>query len=363
MPFQRPALSVLQQQAESDITSRIDGGVPALRRSIFGALSKGLAGLAHGLYSYLQSRSVQSVPYTATGSDLEGWATLFGVTRGAASVASGLVRFAGDPGRTIAAGSTLTSADGFEYSIDAPLLISGSGTVDGSVTCLTPGAAGNLASSNILSFISAPIGINASAVVQAPGLAGGMDAGDDEALRAALLQRIQNAPHGGSAADYIFWAKQVINISRAWVFPLYSGAGTVRVFVANDAYSGANLATAGDVLAAQSYIDSVKPVTVAVSDGLGGWTSGVTVAAPIKTPVAITLSVSPDNAEVRAAITANLTALFRDEAAPEGSVPLNHIRVAIGTATGEFDHNLTAPVATPTAAAGHILSLGTITWL
>jgi len=363
MPFSRPRLSDLQSQIESDITSRIEGAVPALRRSVFGALSRALAAIAHGLHAFLQDRALQSVPYTATGFDLESWASLFSVLRSASALAAGPVAFSGTPGNVISAGSTLVSAAGAEYEVSSLVTIDGGGTGVGSVTALAPGAAGNLASSSVLSFISAPIGIDSTATVAPPGLQGGRDVGSDDDLRAALVARIQNPPHGGTAADYEFWALQVPAISRAWVFPLYSGAGTVRVFVANDAYVGATLADPADVTAAQVYIDAAKPVTVAVSDGMGGWVSGVTVIAPTRQPVPVSLSVTPDTPAVRAAIEANLALLFADEAAPEAGIPLNHIRVAIATAAGEFDHVLTLPASAPVAAANSILTLGTITWL
>ena len=59
-------------------------------------------------------------------------------------------------------------------------------------------------------------------------LAGGTDAETDEQLRSRILQRIQNVPMGGSAADYVNWALAVPGVTRAWAAP-EQGPGTITV--------------------------------------------------------------------------------------------------------------------------------------
>ena len=107
----------------------------------------------------------------------------------------------------------------------------------------------------------------------------------------------------------------------------------------------------------------MKPVTVVkeTTPGSGIFVSGLTAIAPTKYPIAFSLSLNPITSQ--AAVTAALTALFKAEAAPEGSVLISHIREAIGGASGVYDYNLTTPTANVTAPAGNICTVGTITWL
>ena len=59
-------------------------------------------------------------------------------------------------------------------------------------------------------------------------MTGGTDTETDEQLRARILQRIQNPPMGGSAADYVAWALAVPGVTRAWAAP-EQGIGTITV--------------------------------------------------------------------------------------------------------------------------------------
>lgn len=350
MALTRPSLTELNSRSQADVTTRIAGATPGQPRTILGSLVSALAGALHGLLGLLLERSKQDVPYTATGIDLERWASIWAITRKQPTKASGAGTATGASGVQITAGTRLQSESTAIYVVDT-LVETVGGTAQLSITALDAGAAGNLAAGATLRWVNAPSGLAATVTVGAGGIGGGADLESDDGLRARMLQRIQAPGQGGSADDYKTWALSLTQITRAWVFPLYSGAGTVRVYVANDAYEGATLASAADVVATQTYLDQVKPVTATA-----------TAVAPTATPVDYTLSVVPNTDENRAAVEAALAELYYREAVPEGSISLNKSRVAIGSA-GIDDFTMTEPTSAATAAAGAILTRGTITWL
>lgn len=350
MPLIRPSLAELSATTNADLSTRIGSATPGQRRSLLGALGAALVGALHGLYGALIERSKQHVPTTATATDLERWAGLWGVARKQPTQADGAATATGASGVLIPADTRLQSAAGVAYTVDADVTTAG-GTASLAITAVDAGANGNQPAGAVLSWVNPPSGLAATVTVGPDGLGGGADLETDDGLRARLEQRIQAPGHGGNAEDYRSWALSVGPITRAWVFPLYSGAGTVRIYVANDAYVGATLASAGDVSDVQAYLDSVKPVTATV-----------TAVAPTATPVDYTLSITPDNAETRAAVQAALAALYLREAVPEGAISLNRMIVAIGS-SGLDDFAMTVPAAEPDAAAGCILTLGAITWV
>ena len=59
-------------------------------------------------------------------------------------------------------------------------------------------------------------------------MTGGVEAENDDDLRARILQRIQNPPMGGAQADYVTWALAVPGVTRAWAAP-EQGIGTITV--------------------------------------------------------------------------------------------------------------------------------------
>jgi uncharacterized phage protein gp47/JayE len=155
---------------------------------------------------------------------------------------------------------------------------------------------------------------------------------------------------GGARSDYEAWALQVAGVTRAWVYPLENGPGTVVVRFVRDNDTSL-IPDSAEVAAVQAYIDDLRPVT-----------ANVTVEAPTASPLNMTIQLTPNTAAVRAAVTAELTDVLQREAAPGGTILLSHLREAISVAAGEVNNVLTTPTADVTHAAGEMPVLGTITW-
>lgn len=354
MAFNRPSLQELIDRTQADINTYLPGADARLRRSFVYVLARILAGIAHGIYGYLDWISRQVIPDTADADMLEVHASWWGVNRIAAAPATGTVRFTGTNGSSIPAGTVVQRSDGAQFTTDASALIA-SGIADVVVTASVAGQAGNTAAGVTVNLINALTGVNTTATIQSPGLSGGAEAETDDSLHARLRQRVQQTPHGGARHDYLAWAKEVAGVTRVWAFANWSGAGTVGVFFTRDD-DASIIPDAGEIAAVQAHIDTVRPVTAAV-----------TVYAPTAAAQAMTIQIEPNTAEVQASIQAELEELFLSEAnvedgAGSGTVLISHIRQAISNAAGEFDHVLVSPTANITLSSGQLATLGTITW-
>lgn len=348
MAFIRPTLAELINRAFADIQSRLPGTDATLRRSNLNVLSRVHSAAVHGLYGFIAWLATQIIYDTAEAEYLERWASIWGVNRIPASFATGSVTLTGTNGVTIPALTELQRADGTLYTVDADVVIA-AGTATAAVTAVETGQAGNAVTGYILTLTTPIAGVISQATAGV--LSGGADAETDASLRARFITRIQQPPHGGATHDYEAWALQVAGVTRAWVYPLELGAGTVTVrFVRDNDVS--LIPDAGEVTAVQDYIDALRPVT-----------AQVTVAAPVASALNFTIAVVPNTADVKAAVTAELTDLINRESVPGGTLLLSHIRAAISAAIGETNYTMTAPAADVVNATGYMTTLGVITWL
>lgn len=349
MAFDRPALSTIIARIKADLEASLNLGSPALRRSNVAVFAKAFGGAAHMLHGHLDYLSKQIFVDSADTVYLDRYASIYGLSRKPADYAIGQVVFTGTDGSVIPAGTVLQRSDGIDYELDASGTVSG-GSVSVAVTCLTAGEIGNADAATALTLGSPIAGVSSTANVDGDGLTGGLETETDEALRERILARIQDPPKGGAASDYEQWAVSVEGITRAFVFAGVLGPGTVSVYVVNDEATDP-IPSSGKVAEVQDYIDSVRPVT-----------AEVTVFAPVAVPVDISVAIYGDTPEIRAAITAELAALFKRESEVGGTIIRSHISEAISGASGEIDHVLSVPASNVAVSAGEFPVLGTITF-
>lgn len=350
MPFARPTLTEVIERVLADLSSRVvgvDGAV--LRRSVLGVLGRGLAGASHELHGHLEWIARQVIPDTADAEYLERWANIWGVRRKAAEFAEGQVTFTGANGSIIPEGTLVQRQDGARFETLADATIA-AGAASVAVRAQEAGAAGNTIAGATVTLLQPVSGVQANASVAAGGLTNGSDTEDDDALRDRMRDRIQKPPQGGAANDYVRWALEVPGVTRAWLYPMEMGPGTVTVrFVRDD--DASIIPDAAEVDAVYDYIELVRPVTAELF-----------VVAPIAAPLDMTIQINPNTAAVQAAIRAELEDLVRREAEPGGTILISHLREAVSTASGEFDSIIVSPSANVAHATGEIAVLGTITF-
>lgn len=365
MPFLRPTLSEMIQQAQTDVASQL-GVLSLLRFSPEAAFAFSFAGLAHGLYGYLDWISLQSTPFTATDEYLEAWASLAAVTRKPATAATGGATWPGTNGATLPTDTVAVAADGRRYTITAGAAVSG-GSVAVTIEAEEAGAAGNIDVGAVLTLVSAVPGVIATGSVTTA-VVGGADIETDAALRTRMLQAFASTPQGGSLADYVTWALAVPGVTRAWAVSNAMGAGTVTVYVmlddvraggggfpsgadgtAADETRGTGAATGDQLLVANS-IYPLRPATALVY-----------VAAPTALPIDVTINDLNDSS-LRPAVLTAIADMLLERAAVGGTVYPNEISAAIDAVPGVTRFTLAAPAAPVTAAANELHVVGTPTW-
>jgi len=346
MPFTVPSIQTLIDRVRSDIRSRLPGADPTTRRSFLGVISRTHSGAMHGLYAYQKWLSEQFMPDTAETENLERWCSIYGIARLPAARSVGSVDFTGNSSILIPVGTLIQSSDGTEYKTDVNITTAG-GAATVAAVAVDGGEAGDLDPGANLTLVNPISGIN-SAAVTSTGFSDGADRETDDALRARLLDRIRQPPHGGAFFDYVKWAKEVSGVDKAWVNEHEFGIGTVAVrFVTENN----GIPSAGLVQLVSDYIDERRQVT-----------AFVTVLAPVSAPIDMTIKIDPNNTTVQAAITAELNDLLTREAEPGGTILLSRIQEAISIAAGESDHTLVTPTANVTHTSSQLPTLGTITY-
>jgi len=198
---------------------------------------------------------------TTYGQFLDARAEEHGVTRKAATPATGTVRFTGTNGTEVAAGSQVSNTvlagspdEPVVFATDALGTVSG-GFVDIAVTAIDAGIEGNLPASSIDRQITVIAGI--TAVTNAAAMAGGTNEETDEELRNRLLAAIAARRGAGTQDDYVTWALEVEGVGAATCEPLWSGAGTVRVMILD---TDLQPASAGLQTAVSDYIETLRPI-------------------------------------------------------------------------------------------------------
>lgn len=225
-------------------------------------------------------------------------------------------------------------------------IAAGAGSVSVPVQSETNGAATVLAAGTALQPVT-PIPTATSIVVDPSGLEGGADLEDPDSWRARILQAIRSPASGGSAADYVKWARAAgapyVNVIRGWM-----GDGTVGVIVA---MPGPRVPTPSEVAAIQAYIDGVRPVR-----------GNVTVAAATLLPIAPTIGLNPDNAVQRGLVTQAVAAWFLATAQVGGTVYESQLSDAISAVGGEVSHLLYQPAADVVLQPTQIAVFAPINW-
>lgn len=348
MGFKRPTLPELIGRIDNDLVSRLPGAEAELASRLTRILATGEAGVAHGLYGYLQWQEKQLFPETCDDDLLHLHSV--GVPRRQASTATGPLIFTGTTGAVIDAG-TLVQVDGLEFQTTADAtLVDGTATVE--IEALTAGSDGSQAAGVQMTLVSPVVGVNATATVGAAGITGGADLETFDSWRDRIMRRRARIPRGGAEGDWAEWALDVSGVTRAWEDPLGMGPGTIVIrIVADDASDGPmpSLQLLQDVF---DYIETQRNVT-----------AHVYVVAPVPAPFGPRLRVTPDNSSTRSAVEQALQDLILRAGEPGGTLTISSIRTAIGTASGVTDYELEWPTANVTHAHGHLPTWGGAEWL
>lgn len=368
MAWNVPKLADLSASVRAAFRAEMPGTDAAIWPNNTTPTAKVLAGLAWGLYLKIGYLARQIFAATAEGEYLDRHAAEFGMSRLPAAQASGYLGATASSAGVIEAGAVFARADGVQVASTERVIFSAptATPVYFGVRALNAGKAGNTLGGAMMSVVSGATGI-AAVSVEASGLGGGADLETDEALRARVLFRKRNAPHGGAPADYVQWGLAVPGVTRIFIERVWVGAGTVRVFPLTDDATPGGVPVTASVAAVQAAMAAQAPATAAV-----------TVAAATAQTINVTISgLAPNTSAVQQAVVAELAEMFRRlgrvagndtpvDGMPYLATPQTFSRSwiwqAIANATGEERHVLVSPGADVTITAGAIPVLGTVTF-
>jgi uncharacterized phage protein gp47/JayE len=347
--FNKPSFTDLYNRIVSDINNSLPGQDASLPNTPLNILATATTGGFNELYSYLDYMSNQTNILYATGSNLDLYGQIWSVSRNAATTSTGTATFTGLAGYTLPSGTLVQTSTGTQYQTTSSVsLTTTSGTA--SLTALVTGN-NNLTSGTTLSLVNPVSGINQTFTVVS--LTGGSDVESDTSYRARLLDRIANPPFGGAAGDYINWMLSQPNVTRAWVYPLEQGPGTVVCRFAMDNTNVNGIPLSADVTNMQNYLNTLRPVT-----------ASVVVVAQYTQSINLTIaSLFPNTTAVQTAVANELNALFTRVGSPGATIYLSWIWEAISLATGSQHHILTTPSADITLPTGAVPIIGTITYV
>lgn len=189
---------------------------------------------------------------SATGKNLERICKEKGLIRKTTTRAEGKVTITGVAGSTIAKGE-LVASDSLNFEFLETTTVPASGIIDVSVRCTTYGTVGNVAVGAIKYFPKTLSGLQG--VTNKEAFSNGTNEENDEALRVRYYAKVNASVTTANKAAFKSWALSINGVGGAKVLPLWNGAGSVKVLIAN---SEMKIADSTLIASVQNYIDPNK---------------------------------------------------------------------------------------------------------
>ena len=352
MPYNVPTLRQITASGLLDIESSLDTVLPKF--GIEQALNTAVSAGQRDLYDH-QMWIVRQIIPTSESDDqtIIEMAQFEGVIRKQATYAAGPATLQGTVPAPV--GTELQHSDGRQYTVTSSASPSG-GVVAVQLQAAEAGAAGNLAAGQPLTLVTPVPGLQSNGVSE--DISGGADIEPIEQVLERLLYRKRNPPLGGAVHDYVAWMREVPGVSRAWCEDAWQGGSTVGISWVYDDRPDI-LPTVTDKENMQAYIFRHSDPATGDQVGRPGGIEAVDMGLTLKsTP--LTITPTPDNADIRAAIEANLNG-YQSTLAPAQTMLLSRIRTAIGSAAGVGNYTLDLAADVP-AASNELNVIGVITW-
>jgi len=288
------------------------------------------AAAIEGLHQALAWTARQIFPDTADEDVMLQHAAKYGITKKAATAATGSISFSGVPGSAVGAGIEAKALDGSSYVTTAGGAVGADGTLVLPAQASTAGLAGNQAAGTALTLTQTPSGVSSTASIVS--MTTGTDIESSSALLERLLDRLRYPPAGGNKHDYRRWALEVPGVTSAWCYPLRRGLGTVDVVV----LSNGQPVTTALRNTVKAYIEAVNPA--------GGDCQVLT---PTLVPVNVAAQVAVDGVSLADVTTTvrTLLAAYIAGLEPKGTVLRARILAMITDIPGVTDVTLTSPAA------------------
>lgn len=251
-----------------------------------------------------------------------------GIKRKDASKATVTLTVTGDG--TVNKGDIFQTATGIQFAADETTVVSGSADI--TATAVVGGRSGNAAAGSIVVMPVTIPGI--VSVTNTETADGGYDQESDDDLRERYYEALQKPATSGNEYHYIQWAKEVVGVGDAKVYPLWQGDNTVQVVIVD---SNGEVPSDELVKEVQEHIDPD-------SSGLGlgeapiGAYCTVTAAEALEIDVSLKL-VGADTEALRQAIEESVKAYLREIAFKQNYVSYARLSNAIIDTEGIIDYS------------------------
>jgi len=164
-----------------------------------------------------------------------------------------------------------------------------------------------------------------------------------------VLDNLRQPPAGGNKYDYVKWAKEIVNVKRAYSYPLAQGAESVDVVVvADEAATGSEIPTQALLDEVLAHIQDQRPVGARY----------VRVLAPTIEAQDVTMTVYGAGVDT-AVIAADITA-YLDTFIPDQKLYITKLATIADNAGAEEDPIITVPAATVTPQTYGMIRPGVI---
>lgn len=193
--------------------------------------ARGLAFILQGLQAQAEQNSRDILPDQASDDAVARFGNVYGVPRRPGVAAQHTVTVTGTPSATIAIppGAALSWTDGTLYDpTSASVTLSGGGSGTITVESTTVGATTTRDTGDVLTWQSAPSGLNPTGTVASTVTTGAdVESIGDWAQR--IIGRLQERPASGNRADWKAWVEAFkgLDIRQVWVYPLLQPPASV----------------------------------------------------------------------------------------------------------------------------------------
>lgn len=250
-----------------------------------------------------------------------------GLNRKPATKATTTVIISGSQGAAINIGDKVAS-DVVTFAFKESKTIGVSGQESVLVECDFFGTIGNVPVGSIKFFPVTLAGL--TAVTNPNAITNGYDGEQDDELRQRYFEKVRTPATSGNKYHYKNWAKEVVGVGDARVFPLWNGAGTVKVVIINQNKRGADAQLVADTFA---YIEEQRPI---------GATVTVESAAEVSINVNVSLMIDVENyslQQVVATIENNIAEYMKEIAFGEDYVSYAKVGSIILSSEGVMDYS------------------------
>lgn len=180
-----------------------------------------------GIYSLIDLNFRKILVDTANGSDLDSALGQFGFERKNATYANGYVTVRGTENAVIHEGDLVAKGKSVYVVQHTEVLTNGAAVVE--IVAQNPGSDGNALAGEVDYFPVILDGI--TSVTNEEEITGGTDAETDEEYRERYYYFLDNPVTTGNKYEYEQWAREVDGVGIAKCYPLWNGAGTVKIVI------------------------------------------------------------------------------------------------------------------------------------